>query len=176
MIEEWEAYEDELHRLLMEAECEMMAEELTRLDVDVPFVVIDGKVHYGVLRTESTYEGIAGDIRVERTLLPRVRSTACPVVPMELRAGIVEGHWTPLANNLPIGSGVVEAACKTLVTQRLKRSGMCWGIDGGQTVLTFRALAQSDRFDNAWRLVSQMYKKDISLPGNIVPLPVRNRA
>jgi pentatricopeptide repeat protein len=53
---------------------------------------------------------------------------------------------------------------------------MRWGIDGGQAVLTFRALAQSDRFDNAWRLVSQMYKKHISLPENVVALPVRNRA
>ena len=35
-----------------------------------------------------------------------------------------------------IGSGVVEAACKTLVVQRLKRSGMRWRIVGGQAVLT----------------------------------------
>ena len=430
-VEDWEAYEEELHALFMEAECEIVAEDLGRLDVDVPFVIIDGKVHYRVLRSECTYGGVAGDIRVERTLY-RESGAQHALVPMELRAGIVEGHWTPLAakhmawvaahltpgegeelfgrfggmnpskssldrvpkglsahweeqreafeaairqgeeipagavsvaasldgvmvalrkgeypdqeeegagyreascatvsffdedgerletrrmgrmpepgkvvlkdmltqaiqsvletqpdlqlvkladgakdnwrylsndlpagvelvdyfhaaeylksaitaaygedtpmaeadfekyrlilkeepegvdkvirhlrylakkyprrkaitkalkyfrnnrkrmdyaealaKNLPIGSGVVEAACKTLVTQRLKRSGMRWGIDGGQAVLTFRALAQSDRFDNAWRLVSQVYKKHISLPENVVPLPVRNRA
>ena len=49
-----------------------------------------------------------------------------------------------------IGSGVVEAACKTLVTQRLKRSGMRWCIHGGQAVLTVRALIKSQRFDRAW--------------------------
>ncbi len=48
---------------------------------------------------------------------------------------------------LPIGSGVTEAACKTLATQRMKRSGMHWRQEGGQAVLTFRAMAQSDRFN-----------------------------
>ncbi len=41
---------------------------------------------------------------------------------------------------IAIGSGVVEAANKTLVTQRMKRSGMRWRIVGGQIVLTVRAL------------------------------------
>ena len=54
---------------------------------------------------------------------------------------------------LPIGSGVVEAANKVLITQRPKRSGMRWKIDGGQAVLTFRALIKSDRFDTAWELL-----------------------
>ena len=54
---------------------------------------------------------------------------------------------------LPIGSGVVEAANKVLVTQRLKRSGMRWKIDGDQAVLTFRALIKSDRFDTAWEIL-----------------------
>ncbi|MDE0527886.1 MAG: hypothetical protein OXH85_04240 [Truepera sp.] len=53
------------------------------------------------------------------------------------------------ARHLPIGSGIVEAACKTLVTQRLKRSGMRWRHAGGQAVLTLRALMQSSRFDQA---------------------------
>ena len=42
---------------------------------------------------------------------------------------------------LPIGSGVVEAACKTLVTERLKRSGMRWREAGGQAILTLRGWA-----------------------------------
>ena len=49
-----------------------------------------------------------------------------------------------------IGSGVVEAANKILVTQRMKRSGMRWRIHGGQAVLTVRALIKSGRFDRAW--------------------------
>ena len=75
------------------------------------------------------------------------------------------------AENLPIGSGVVEAACKTLVTQRMKRSGQRWSIDGGQAILTFRALVQSERFDDAWKLLSAEYRRDVAFPENVVPLP-----
>ena len=53
------------------------------------------------------------------------------------------------ARNLPIGSGVVEAAWKTLVSQRLKRAGMCWRTEGGQAILTFPAWCQSARFERA---------------------------
>jgi len=74
------------------------------------------------------------------------------------------------AQNLPIGSGVVEATCKTLVTQRMKRSGQRWSSDGGQAILTFRALAQSDRFDAAWQRVSAEYRRNVSFPDNIVPI------
>jgi hypothetical protein len=54
---------------------------------------------------------------------------------------------------LPIGSGVVEAACKTLATQRLKCSGMSWG-GGKQPILTIRSLLQSNRCDQAWSLIA----------------------
>jgi len=50
-----------------------------------------------------------------------------------------------LRENLPIASGVVEAAGKTLVTQRLKQSGMRWAKSGGQAILTLRSLIQSER-------------------------------
>jgi hypothetical protein len=44
---------------------------------------------------------------------------------------------------LPIGSGVTEAACKTLVGQRFKQSGMRWKTDHGQHVLDLRVLLKS---------------------------------
>jgi hypothetical protein len=75
--------------------------------------------------------------------------------------------------NLPIGSGLVEAACKTLVTQRLKRSGMRWRTDGGQAILTLRALEQSGRFDRAWRLLAGTYVHAVRLPGNVIDLASR---
>jgi len=62
---------------------------------------------------------------------------------------------------LPIGSGIVEAACKTLATQRLKRSGMNWG-DGKQPILTIRSLQQSDRWDSGWALVANSFRADVS--------------
>jgi hypothetical protein len=80
------------------------------------------------------------------------------------------------ARNLPIGSGVTEAACKTLATQRMKRSGMHWRQDGGQAVLTLRALAQSDRFDRGWALVARTYAQQVALPENVVPISRARRA
>ncbi len=74
------------------------------------------------------------------------------------------------AKGLPIGSGVTEAACKTLATQRLKRSGMHWRHDGGQAILTFRALAQSERFERGWTLVAKTYKGHVAVPANVISL------
>ncbi len=62
---------------------------------------------------------------------------------------------------LPIGSGVVEAACKTLATQRLKRSGMSWG-RGMQSILTIRSLQQSGRWKNGWALLAASFRRDVS--------------
>lgn len=49
-----------------------------------------------------------------------------------------------------IGSGVVEAGCKTVIGQRLKQSGMFWSVPGAQNILTLRCATSSRRFDEAW--------------------------
>ena len=86
-------------------------------------------------------------------------------------------HRMPYARlrvqQLPIGSGVVEAACKTLVSQRLKRSGMRWREAGGQAILTFRAWCQSDRFDRAWSLLVATYRRPVELPRKVITLSGR---
>lgn len=73
--------------------------------------------------------------------------------------------------SLPIGSGIVEATCKTLVTQRLKQSGMSWKPEGGQAILTFRGLLQSELFDEAWEVLSEEYCEEVKLPKNVIPFP-----
>lgn len=53
-------------------------------------------------------------------------------------------HWMRYrhcrSQGLPIGSGITEAACKIVCTQRLKRSGMSWTREGGQVILNLRVV------------------------------------
>jgi hypothetical protein len=51
---------------------------------------------------------------------------------------------------VPLGSGVTEAACKTISAQRLKLSGMRWQKAGAQTVLNLRVLHLSGVWDTAY--------------------------
>lgn len=57
----------------------------------------------------------------------------------------------------PIGSGPVEAAAKTLVDVRMRRSGARYDQHGGQTILNFRSALCSDRLIMLWRHLQQSY-------------------
>lgn len=74
------------------------------------------------------------------------------------------------AQGLPIGTGVTEAACKTLVTQRLKQSGMRWGKEGGQAILNLRGWAQSERFDQAWAMLAATFRAEITILNDVVSI------
>ena len=59
-------------------------------------------------------------------------------------------YWEYQAQGLFIGSGVVEAGCKTVVGQRLKQSGMFWGLPGAHNILDIRCVMENDHFDRFW--------------------------
>jgi hypothetical protein len=54
---------------------------------------------------------------------------------------------------VPLGSGVTEAGCKTVYTQRLKLSGMRWQKAGAQLILNLRVLQLSGVWDAAYAQV-----------------------
>ena len=60
-------------------------------------------------------------------------------------------YWSCRRRGLAIGSGITEAACKTLFTQRFKQSGMKWSLEGGQVVVDLRAIWISKLWQPAFR-------------------------
>jgi hypothetical protein len=55
------------------------------------------------------------------------------------------------AMGLCVGSGVVEAGCKTAVGVRLKRAGMRWSVGGANAIAALRCCRLSGRYDDFWR-------------------------
>lgn len=49
-----------------------------------------------------------------------------------------------------VGSGVVEAGCKTLIGLRMKQSGMEWSLRGANAIIALRCTIQSGRFQDYW--------------------------
>ena len=64
---------------------------------------------------------------------------------------------------ISLGSGITEAGCKIVFTQRLKRSGMSWTIEGGQIILDLRVI----KLSRVWHEVHQRYLASKPMP--IVP-------
>ena len=54
------------------------------------------------------------------------------------------------AQGLFVGSGVIEAGCKTLIGSRLKQSGMFWTVDGANRIIALRCCRLSGEFEGFW--------------------------
>jgi len=54
------------------------------------------------------------------------------------------------SQGLFVGSGVVEAGCKTVIGQRLKQSGMEWSVRGANAIIALRCVMKSNRFEDYW--------------------------
>jgi hypothetical protein len=51
-----------------------------------------------------------------------------------------------------VGSGVIEAGCKTIVAQRLKQSGMRWSVRGANAIIALRCTQLSGRWEEFWEM------------------------
>jgi hypothetical protein len=52
--------------------------------------------------------------------------------------------------HLFVGSGVIEAGCKTVIASRLKQSGMFWTVRGANAIIALRCCRLSGRFEDYW--------------------------
>ena len=97
----------------------------------------------------------AGDIH----RLLRQAGHQLPVSPLSKKA--MMKHLGYFENNAPqmhyahyreqkffVGSGVVEAGCRTVIGQRLKQSGMRWSVSGANAIIALRCCILSDRFED----------------------------
>ena len=74
-------------------------------------------------------------------------------------------YHTHRAMGLPIGSGVTEAACKSVVKERLCGSGMKWTMPGAADVLCLRAMTKSEgRWEEFWAKASRFGFSKITRP------------
>ena len=104
--------------------------------------------------------------------------------PVDVAAGYLLNHTQYmryheyLAAGLPIGTGVIEGACRHLVCDRMDRAAR-WSLKGAEAVLRLRALRSSGDFDAYWDYhVAQEYQRNHVAhyaDGNVVPVKGRMR-
>ena len=100
----------------------------------------------------------AAAIRSRRIVLGRAKAYRKAYGYLRDHIGHLDYGVSP--EHLPIGSGVTEAACKTVFSQRLKRSGMAWSVEGGQRIVDLRVIHLS----GVWSEVHQSYLQSKKLP------------
>lgn len=92
-------------------------------------------------------------IRNKKELIEKLKSATTYFINQKHR---MDYHHYQI-NSLPIGSGVTEAACKTLIKQRICQSGMKWKNKGITMVLRLRALISTKgRWEQFWGRVNQV--------------------
>jgi hypothetical protein len=100
---------------------------------------------------------------LENVMLDGVRPVEAAIRYFRTRLARME-YAAARAVGLPIGSGNVEATCKSLVSVRMKRPGARWKHTTGDEVLQLRALQLSDR----WAAAVQRAIRPLAKPVQIV--------
>ena len=108
------------------------------------------KVHQKRLLDKGKIEKLVTAIRSIDSLNPEV------VEKIRLEADYFERNAERMRypkfrrQHLFVGSGVIEAGCKTVIGSRLKQSGMFWTVRGANSVIALRCCHLNGRFEDYW--------------------------
>jgi hypothetical protein len=108
------------------------------------------KVHQKRLLDKGKIEKLVGALRAIRTTNPQMAEN------MRTEADYFERNAERMRypkfrrQHLFVGSGVIEAGCKTVIGSRLKQSGMFWTLRGANAVLALRCSHLNGRFEDYW--------------------------
>jgi hypothetical protein len=100
-----------------------------------------------------------GDVESLLVSLRRLRPTAAQTQEAVRQAiGYFDGNRERMRyakfrhQGLFVGSGVIEAGCKTIVGYRLKQSGMRWSLRGANAIIALRCAQLSGRWEEFWEM------------------------
>jgi hypothetical protein len=108
------------------------------------------KVHQKRLLDEGKIEGLVSALRSIESDSPEIAEK------IRSEAGYFERNAERMRypefrrQHLFVGSGVIEAGCKTVIASRLKRSGMFWTVRGANAILALRCCHLNARFEDYW--------------------------
>jgi hypothetical protein len=109
------------------------------------------KVHQDALLDEGKIEELVAALRstgsTNSDLLDKIRLEADY---FETNANRMQ-YPAFRAQHLFVGSGVVEAGCKTVIGSRLKRSGMFWTVRGANAIIALRCCHLNNQFEDYWQ-------------------------
>jgi len=106
---------------------------------------------HALLRGRASYVAAAMRRRATMRALASAKRAAvdkCADYLLKYRAMLRYDEY--LAAGYPIGTGVIEGACRYLVKDRMERTGARWSLDGAEAVLRLRALWTNGDFEPYW--------------------------
>ena len=108
------------------------------------------KVHQKRLLDKGKIEKLVGALRAIHAGNPAMAEKICTEADYFAKNAERMRYAKFRRQHLFVGSGVIEAGCKTVIGSRLKQSGMFWTVRGANAILALRCSHLNGRFEDYW--------------------------
>ncbi len=108
------------------------------------------KIHQKRLLDRGKIEKLVGALRSIKSANPELIEKICIEADYFERNAERMRYPKFRRQHLFVGSGVIEAGCKTVIASRLKRSGMFWTVRGANVILALRCCHLNGEFEDYW--------------------------